>query len=302
MNSDQTLNPQPIHLPSKNTKIAVFTPIHLDHTEILGNTIEKIATQKSGIIKPGCHVFSTSQQKPSVQEIILQASKFESAKSFYEVDVSNFEHQVDHNRNLLNFPQHILENAVLAEQVGKFWLENYWSSEFRPLKLSELLEKSSVLAGRSQVVEKSGLKFYLDGAHTDQSLEKCLDWFTSQTKSGNQKAIIFNLTGKRDHKLMLDLLKKRLNLNSQDQIIFTTNLTYRKGYSKELNNKTTSDDKSKFQIIKYQQYWKSISEVECQVENSIEEAFETIHSDTENVLITGSLHLVSGALEILSKK
>lgn len=38
------------------TQLAVITSIGLDHTEILGNTIEKIAYEKAGIIKPGIPV------------------------------------------------------------------------------------------------------------------------------------------------------------------------------------------------------------------------------------------------------
>ncbi len=35
-------------------EVAVITNIGLDHTEYLGDTVEKIAETKSGIIKPGC--------------------------------------------------------------------------------------------------------------------------------------------------------------------------------------------------------------------------------------------------------
>ena len=35
-------------------EVAVFTNIGLDHTAVLGSTVEKIAATKAGIIKPGC--------------------------------------------------------------------------------------------------------------------------------------------------------------------------------------------------------------------------------------------------------
>ncbi len=41
--------------------VAVFTPIGLDHMDRLGNTIEEIAQTKSGIIKPGSIVVSSTQ-------------------------------------------------------------------------------------------------------------------------------------------------------------------------------------------------------------------------------------------------
>ena len=37
-----------------NPAVCIITPISLDHTQILGNTLEEIAREKAGIIKPGC--------------------------------------------------------------------------------------------------------------------------------------------------------------------------------------------------------------------------------------------------------
>jgi dihydrofolate synthase/folylpolyglutamate synthase len=43
------------------SEVAVITPIGLDHTEYLGDTIEEIATTKAGIIKPESHVVLAAQ-------------------------------------------------------------------------------------------------------------------------------------------------------------------------------------------------------------------------------------------------
>ena len=45
----------------KNTEIEVFTSIAMDHMKFLGNTIEKIAFEKGGIIKPGSDVVLYNQ-------------------------------------------------------------------------------------------------------------------------------------------------------------------------------------------------------------------------------------------------
>lgn len=45
---------------------AVICNIGLDHTEILGDSLEKIAMEKAGIIKPGCSVAVYPDQDPSV--------------------------------------------------------------------------------------------------------------------------------------------------------------------------------------------------------------------------------------------
>ncbi len=49
--------------------VAVFTPISLDHTDRLGNTVEEIAQTKSGIIKPDALVV-TSAQSDAVLEVL----------------------------------------------------------------------------------------------------------------------------------------------------------------------------------------------------------------------------------------
>jgi dihydrofolate synthase / folylpolyglutamate synthase len=50
-------------------EIAVITNIGLDHTQILGNTVEKIAAEKAGIIKEGIEVVTGAKQE-SVINII----------------------------------------------------------------------------------------------------------------------------------------------------------------------------------------------------------------------------------------
>jgi dihydrofolate synthase / folylpolyglutamate synthase len=51
--------------------VAVITPISLDHTRLLGNTVEEIAAEKAGIIKPGA-VAVLAQQPLSAAEVLLR--------------------------------------------------------------------------------------------------------------------------------------------------------------------------------------------------------------------------------------
>lgn len=52
-----------------NPAACVITSISLDHQQLLGDTIEEIAYQKAGIIKPNTHVFTPATQAPSVLEV-----------------------------------------------------------------------------------------------------------------------------------------------------------------------------------------------------------------------------------------
>lgn len=60
------LDPTNIVQPS----VVVLTPIDYDHMELLGDTIEQIAEEKCGIIKPGVPVVSAAQRAEAVNVIV----------------------------------------------------------------------------------------------------------------------------------------------------------------------------------------------------------------------------------------
>ena len=53
---------------------AILCNIGLDHTEVLGDTLEKIAATKAGIIKPGCDAV-IYREKPSVEAVFEERCK-----------------------------------------------------------------------------------------------------------------------------------------------------------------------------------------------------------------------------------
>ena len=52
-------------------QVAVITPVALDHERFLGSTVEEIATEKAGIIKPGA-VAVIAQQEVEAAEVLLE--------------------------------------------------------------------------------------------------------------------------------------------------------------------------------------------------------------------------------------
>ena len=52
--------------------VCILTSISFDHTQVLGNTLAKIAAEKAGIIKPGCTVISAPQQPEALAMIAAQ--------------------------------------------------------------------------------------------------------------------------------------------------------------------------------------------------------------------------------------
>lgn len=55
-------------------EVCVFTPISLDHTQFLGNTLVEIAGEKAGILKPGAWVVTASQE-PEVLAVLAERAR-----------------------------------------------------------------------------------------------------------------------------------------------------------------------------------------------------------------------------------
>ena len=56
-------------------KLSVFAPIMLEHTTLLGDSLERIAWHKSGIIKPGSAAISLPQAPAAVDELRREAAQ-----------------------------------------------------------------------------------------------------------------------------------------------------------------------------------------------------------------------------------
>ena len=54
-------------------KVAVVTPIALDHTRYLGDTVEQIAREKAGILKPGALAVLAAQETAAAEVLIRRA-------------------------------------------------------------------------------------------------------------------------------------------------------------------------------------------------------------------------------------
>lgn len=54
--------------------VSIVTPVDLDHTEMLGDTLQEIALEKAGIIKPGGFLISAAQD-PVVAQILLERAQ-----------------------------------------------------------------------------------------------------------------------------------------------------------------------------------------------------------------------------------
>jgi dihydrofolate synthase/folylpolyglutamate synthase len=55
--------------------VAVITPVAIDHTRLLGSTVEEIAGEKAGIIKPGAVAVLAQQPLPAAEVLLRRAAE-----------------------------------------------------------------------------------------------------------------------------------------------------------------------------------------------------------------------------------
>lgn len=70
--------------------LSVITNISFDHTAFLGNTLESIASEKAGIIKPSVPVV-IGEAQGSVREVFLQKADEQKAPIYFAEDVARFD-------------------------------------------------------------------------------------------------------------------------------------------------------------------------------------------------------------------
>ena len=156
-----------------NPSLTVMTPISLDHRDILGSTIEKIAKEKAGIIKRGVPLITANQvnnvskilekrirEKESVMHTCPnpESVKLSSDGTSFEVYGNNF------NTSLIG--EHQAQNAALAMAAIKL---------FNPKISYETIGKGLKNVhwpGRLQLVSD---KIYYDVAHNENGVKSVLD-------------------------------------------------------------------------------------------------------------------------------
>lgn len=68
--------------------LTLITSISLDHTKVLGSTVEAIAGEKAGILRPGCPIV-LSKNVPSVQQVVKEKARDENCPYLYAGEVES---------------------------------------------------------------------------------------------------------------------------------------------------------------------------------------------------------------------
>ncbi|KAF8052424.1 hypothetical protein N665_1561s0013 [Sinapis alba] len=168
-----------------------------DHMEILGDTLGKIAGEKAGIFKLGVPAFTVPQPDEAMRVLEEKASELDVSLEVVQPLTAK---QLNGQKLGLD-GEHQYFNARLAVSLATSWLQQIGKIEVPSMTQMSILPDKFIkglatasLQGRAQVVpdqfieaRTSGdLVFYLDGAHSPESMAVCAKWFSSAVKGDNQ--------------------------------------------------------------------------------------------------------------------
>lgn len=153
-----------------------ISSLGIDHTFTLGDTIDKIAWHKAGIQKKGVPSF-TVNQLPAALEVVQQRAKERNVKSFNIVDLDTRLEGV-RIRPDASFQK---TNASLAIALAETYLKTLdptfrADSKTLPKEFVDGLEQV-VWRGRCETKMEGDITWYLDGAHTADSIVVAAKWF-----------------------------------------------------------------------------------------------------------------------------
>lgn len=173
-------------------QVCVITNISLDHTVQLGNTIESIAREKGGIIKPNIPIVSGVTQ-PSARAVIAEIAREKNAP-LWNCLPSDFQ-----NIPPLAMPgEHQKKNAVLAIQVVKILRQQGFLIPETSVKQGLA---DTILPGRLEILHQNPY-VVVDVAHNEVSIETTLQWLEKRFPDA-VKEVIFAVSSDKDWKTML---------------------------------------------------------------------------------------------------
>lgn len=202
-------------------EVAVIMNIGLDHTQILGDTVEQIAEEKAGIIKPGCDCVLYQQQE-RVTAVVkercdalgasLRIADFDRIYSEFD---SLYGQSFAYKGELYALPllgRHQLKNAATALEVVEVLRARAW-------KLEQSDVEHGIYAvswpGRFELIHDDPL-FVVDGGHNPQCAETVVENLLSYFQE-NHRVMLVGMLADKDVEGTLDVLDR-----AADEFVCTT--------------------------------------------------------------------------------
>lgn len=209
--------------------LCIITSVGLDHMQFLGNTIEKIALEKAGIIKKGVPVIFFDRKDEATPVITGYSQKI--GAKLYIVEKSQYKFLKIKNKAIdFSFNSgyyrycslkikktaiYQIENAILAVKAYELLLnmtKNVHDSGFMTDRNFGLTDKDidSIQTGLYNMVWKGRMEciaknIYIDGAHNEEAIEAFCKTLNILFKN-KQKILLFAVSKDKDYEHMIKKL------------------------------------------------------------------------------------------------
>lgn len=266
---------------------SVLTPIDYDHTEILGDTLEKIAKDKAGIIKPGVPAFC-GLQPPEVKAVFRAESALQRATiRFLDEELTAFAAQTKPEGTSATFAfDDLTPCAVPLRLSGQFQAENAALAALVIRNIFPNISRDAIkkglseafLPGRMEVVSTAP-PIVLDAAHTPLAIRRALEAF--QQMFPGEVVLIFGAVHGKNYTEMARLLAPAFR-----DVIISTPGTFKQ-----------SEPEDVFHVFQQQH---PRSHFEKNPADALILA-QTLSDGRSPILVTGSFYMVAEIRNLLKK-
>ena len=255
--------------------LSIITSISYDHMEILGDTIEKIAAEKAGIIKNGIPVVAVDEENGAFPVIERTAKEKKSPvyglKSQDLTILKKYENKIDFSINsryykisnlkVKSYASYQVQNAALAVLAVKVLL---------PEVSQDVIREGIVKMYWPGRMEEIAENVYVDGAHNPGAVHQI---YNSLTDSDKEWLLLFAVCSDKDYSEMIRVLGR---------------LPWKRIYITKIDSARGADTAAVKQCFKEEAAGCPIYE-----DDNARTAFETALKDREyeNLLCLGSLYL-----------
>ena len=199
-----------------------ITKLDLDHTRILGDTLEKIAWEKGGIFLKNktcasndaadnksdntnampSTVFALDPRIDSVTQVLQQCATGHTLELLCGPD---YQRRIPTDKPIGLPGKHQRDNAEVALALSEYVMQKPVNDESLHKALA-----SAAWPGRCQTVSVEKMTLRLDGAHTVESVMAGLTWFRDVAVTGDagdiRRSLLFNCSHERNPVELLELL------------------------------------------------------------------------------------------------
>jgi dihydrofolate synthase / folylpolyglutamate synthase len=268
--------------------LSIITNISIDHTDYLGDSIESIAWEKSGIIKKGTP-FITAEENPKILDLFMKEASSKSSRSFVLGKQFSFTKIDDRFFNFMGDTIHLanvgiqlsgdhqFKNGALALEAASVLKENYRLGIDRKA-FPEGMRLASI-AGRLEHINSAlPCRVILDGAHNPGGAS-VLSRYLAEKYSPQNLHLMVGIMKDKNYSAML------ATYSDLAKTIILVIPSIERAWEKEDIEKIAGRDPIKFKVIP-----------------SIKEAIEYARKNLtakDTLCITGSLYTVGEARTLL---